>query len=164
MSSLQVYAAVLKMFYGFFHPLEDRIRQYISPALLPDIEKRRTASLIKKDLAVLGFSNDVNLCTSLPQIENAAQAFGALYVLEGSTLGGQTIVKMFSKSETLDIPADALHFFSGYKEETGKMWTVFVEELNKQQEAETIVHSANETFSFLKKWMQEVLIYESTKS
>lgn len=160
MRSVQDYATVLKMFYGFFHPLEERIRRYITPALLSDVESRRNASLIKKDLRELTVYGEPPLCESLPQINNAAQAFGALYVLEGSTLGGRVIVRMLSKNEAANIPANALHFFSGYGEETGRMWTFFINELNKQTEEKETVAAANETFFQLKNWIQKTLAHD----
>ena len=155
------YAAILQTFYSFFHPVEEKIQQYLTPGVLPDIAKRRTALLIVDDLAYLGMPISLLPCTALPQITDSTQAFGAMYVLEGSTLGGRMIAKMLAKNQKLSIPPVAMNFFSGYKDETGKMWTRFVEVLNQQKDADTIVHSANQTFYYLKNWMQETLCYES---
>ncbi|GAA4732995.1 biliverdin-producing heme oxygenase [Flavisolibacter ginsenosidimutans] len=160
--SLHDYAKILKAFYGFFYPLEECIRKHVTGSLLADIDKRRNALLVRKDMAAVGFAGELPLCTSLPQIVNESQAFGALYVLEGSTLGGHMIAKMLLKNPRVEIPADGLNFFKGYKEETGKMWTIFLAELNKQQNTEAVVHTANETFYHLKKWMKEVLTYDAT--
>ena len=155
------YAAILQTFYAFFHPVEEAIQAQISPAILPDMAKRRTALLIVDDLAFLEMSIGPLPCKALPQITDSAQAFGAMYVLEGSTLGGRMISKMLSKNPALSLPPVALNFFNGYKEETGKMWTAFVDVLNKQKDTDTIVHSANQTFYYLKNWMQETVCYES---
>ncbi|HYO21904.1 MAG TPA: biliverdin-producing heme oxygenase [Flavisolibacter sp.] len=155
------YAAILQMFYGFFHPVEEAIQAYISAAILPDIAKRRTALLVVDNLAYLEKSINLLQCKALPQITDTAQAFGAMYVLEGATLGGRMISKMLAKNPALSLPPVALNFFSGYKEETGSMWTAFIEVLNRQKDADTIVHSANQTFYYLKNWMQETLCYES---
>jgi heme oxygenase len=160
--SLRDCADILKAFYGFFQPTEESIRQYITPSILPDIEKRRNASLITGDLLALKSSGDLPLCSSLPQIKNSSQAFGALYVLEGSTLGGRIITKMLAKNKDVAIPSAALNFFGGYKEETGKMWTAFVDALNKQKDTGTIVLAANETFYHLKNWMQKALAHDKT--
>lgn len=152
--SIEDYTAILQSFYGFFHPVEQTIQQFITPSILPDITKRRTSDLIVKDLAVLGVDKELTLCTALPQIASVSQAFGALYVLEGSTLGGKVIARMLAKNKAVTIPVDALQFFNGYGEETGPMWTTFVSVLNQQENEEEIVKAANETFYHLKNWME----------
>jgi len=60
----------------------------------------------------------------LPEIKNTAQAFGALYVIEGSTLGGQIIKKMVQKQLCME-GNNGLSFFDGYREATSDMWQVF---------------------------------------
>jgi heme oxygenase (biliverdin-IX-beta and delta-forming) len=159
--SLEDYAAVLQCFYSYYLPIEQAIQQHVSSSILPDIERRRTALLIVDDLAFLGMPVDETKAAALPQINNIAQAFGVLYVLEGSTLGGKVIAKMLAKNPALPLPPGALNFFNGYKDATGKMWTNFVEVLNQQQDVDTIVHAANQTFYYLKNWMQQCLCYES---
>jgi heme oxygenase (biliverdin-IX-beta and delta-forming) len=154
--SIEDYSAVLRLFYGYFHPLEQRILQYITPAVLPDIAERRTSHLIINDLAVLNARQEFLICSSLPQINNADQAFGALYVLEGSTLGGKVIAKMLAKNTSVAIPAEAMQFFNGYREETGRMWASFVNVLNQQKNEPEISAAANETFFYLKDWMQSL--------
>lgn len=159
--SFEDYVLILRMFYGFFHPLEEKIHAYISSEVLPDIAQRRTSSLIITDLDNLQLHVPLTICKHLPEINSTATAFGALYVLEGSTLGGKMIAKMLAKSDGPAIPAEALHFFSGYQQFTGKMWTSFVEALNKQTDTDVIVHSANQTFYHLKHWMQQELSHEA---
>ncbi|RYZ31051.1 MAG: hypothetical protein EOO10_00545 [Chitinophagaceae bacterium] len=159
--SLEDYTAILQSFYAYYLPIEKAIQQQVSSSILPDIEKRRTAMLIVDDLAFLGISIDEKCCENLPEITSTAQAFGALYVLEGSTLGGKMIAKMLAKNSSVSIPPGALNFFNGYKEATGKMWTGFIEVLNQQTDADTIIHAANQTFYYLKNWLQKDLGYES---
>ncbi|HEV7331416.1 MAG TPA: biliverdin-producing heme oxygenase [Flavisolibacter sp.] len=147
------YAVVLKMFYGYFHPVEKQIEQHLPISSLPDLSERRKADSILEDLRLIGHGSDsLPLCTALPPIGNTAQAFGALYVLEGSTLGGKQIAKMLAKNPIL--PAGATRFFTGYGDQTGTKWKGFLEVFNQQSEQETIITSANETFNFLKGWMQ----------
>ena len=150
------YAAILKMFYGYFLPLEKMIEAFITQAILPDMTERRKASAIMHDLSAIGQEVEaLSLCTHLPQIENAAQAIGALYVLEGSTLGGKMIAKMLRKNEALSLTDDKLTFFSGYGEETGNKWRTFLLVLNEQEDSSDVVKGANETFFYLKCWMQQ---------
>jgi heme oxygenase (biliverdin-IX-beta and delta-forming) len=152
-SSIYDYAVILKMFYGYYMPLENHLQKFITPALLPDIAKRRTSGLILEDLKGIGLPvTSLPLCNALPTINNVPTAFGALYVLEGSTLGGKMIARMLAKNSV--VPIHALNFFHGYREETGLMWTSFIHEFNKQEETGEIVFAANETFNHLKNWMQ----------
>ena len=147
------YATILKMFYGYFYPLESRLEQQLQADDLPDlVERRKAASLLEDLQQVDHVTNDLLLCTALPPITNTAQAFGALYVLEGSTLGGKYIAKMLAKNPC--IPAGATRFFSGYGDQTGHKWKSFLEVFNQQSEQETIMASATETFYYLKGWMQ----------
>ena len=149
------YATILKMFYGFYLPLEKRIDLQLSSADLPDLNQRRKAELILDDLSALGeSSNNISICHQLPVVNNSAQAFGVLYVLEGSTLGGKVIAKMLLKNSS--ITEDAVSFFQGYKEDTGNRWKAFLLALNEQDETNTIMQSANDTFFYLKSWMQQV--------
>lgn len=154
--SKEDYAAILKMFYGYFTPLEEKINKFITPAELPDINERRKASAIEHDLGNLPISfTAIPRCTLLPSLASTAQAFGALYVLEGSTLGGKMIARMLAKNKPYPIPEEALSFFSGYGEATGPKWKAFLQQLNLQHEKEDVVQAADETFLHLKGWMQQ---------
>src|SRR5438309_9925339 len=88
------YAELLLLFYGFFKPVYNSIDTFIDTNYLPDYQSRRKAEWILNDLKDLAIDYNVHLCEHLPNINNNAAAFGALYVLEGSTLGGMVIKKM----------------------------------------------------------------------
>lgn len=155
------YAAILKMFYGYFFPLETLLQQQLSPAELPDLSQRRKAAAILHDLAAIGQpAADLPLCRHLPEIKNRTQALGVLYVLEGSTLGGKMIARMLLKKEDLDLSENAVTFFAGYKEDTGKRWKTFLEVFNQQDYSEALLQSVNDTFACLKSWMQQTLYHE----
>ncbi|MGZ3940222.1 MAG: biliverdin-producing heme oxygenase [Flavisolibacter sp.] len=153
------YASILKMFYGFFHPLECVIRSHVTPAILADIDERRNASLLLIDLKTMGYySESLSLCGQLPKINSSLAALGAMYVMEGSTLGGRMISRMLMKNPHVPFGDSNLHFFNGYKEDTGKRWTGFLSVLEEHGEhVDTIVAAANETFICLTKWMEETL-------
>ncbi len=51
-------------------------------------------------------------------------AFGALYVLEGSTIGGLIIKKMISEKLGSE---EGMSFFEGYGKKTAERWKVFTQ-------------------------------------
>ena len=107
------YLQLLYIFYGYFKPVEEKIEQYLSPNVVSDIAERRKAGTILKDMEFVGAKSKPSLCDQLPAIENAAEALGAMYVLEGSTLGGKHICKMIEQKLPLT-EKKGLGFFTGY--------------------------------------------------
>lgn len=151
------YQQLLKSFYGYFKPVETLIEKHIDGTILEDIHQRRKADSIINDLQD---SDNIPTCTDLPAIDNTAKAIGAMYVLEGSTLGGRGITKMLLKNCSF-IEATHLHFFNGYGEATGKMWTSFQTFLNEydydDKGLEEMLRSANDTFICFKNWISKTL-------
>lgn len=154
----QAYAHVLKMFYGYFKPVEEQIQSLVNDTILEDIKERRQSGAILEDLKAIG-AGEASLIVSeaLPVFESIPQALGAMYVLEGSTLGGRFISQMLAKQ--LNRSAEnGIAFFSGYGEQTDTKWKKFTEMMNKYVtnhplNADEIVASANETFSKFGAWI-----------
>jgi heme oxygenase len=146
------YAALLHLFYGYFAGLDQLINLNLNIAVLPDYSKRRKADLIAADLTILG---DVQFTTvpssALPQIQNHAQALGALYVIEGSTLGGQIISQILVRQLG---PIEALSFFTGYGADTMSMWQVFKTAIDHpdNHDGDKIIAAANDTFLKFGEW------------
>src|SRR5690606_966746 len=141
------YAEVLKNFYAYFNAVETAIAPFITPDVLPDYAERRNSSYIKADIEELGGNiNDLPTATA-PAVNNTLEALSALYVLEGSIMGGPYIVQMLKKYGV----TKGTSFFSGYGENTGKMWSTFVDVLNKYGEdpdsQKRSIEVANETFT-----------------
>lgn len=140
------YADLLKHFYAYFSHIEETIKPFITESILSDYAQRRNSGYIKADILELGSNISELPYTTVPEIENAVQALGALYVLEGSVMGGSIIVKMLEKEGV----SKGISFFSGYGEATGMMWGNFIGVLNGQakteQDEEQAITAANETF------------------
>jgi heme oxygenase (biliverdin-IX-beta and delta-forming) len=152
------YARLLKTFYGFFAPMELLIEQHLPAIHLPDISTRGNARHITADLEALGFeTKSLLLCHTLPPIENTGEAFGALYVLEGSTLGGRMIRKMLLSHEHLHLNEEQVQFFNGYGEETASRWKLFQQSLDQQSEKTLIIRSAQLCFQSFGQWIKQVL-------
>ncbi|MBE8720353.1 biliverdin-producing heme oxygenase [Sphingobacterium pedocola] len=141
------YAEVLKNFYAYFNAVEKAIMPYITNEVLPDYVQRRNSSYIKQDVEELGESVDHLPEVNVPQVTSPLEALSALYVLEGSIMGGPYIVQMLNKYGI----TGGTSFFSGYGEDTGKMWAAFTAVLNTYGEDPAshakAIEVANETFS-----------------
>lgn len=141
------YADFLKHFYAYFHAVERAIAPFITPDVLADYPQRRNSSYLKRDIEDLGGETTELPAAFAPAVGNAAEAMGALYVLEGSIMGGPHIVQMLRRygMET------GFSFFSGYGEDTGRMWGVFTTALNSvaasPEQRQAAVAAANKTFS-----------------
>lgn len=158
-SNKEDYGQILKVFHSFFAPLQHKVQAAVPAVLLPDIAQRRTAHWIEQDLRVL--QQNVPPPASekyLPKINTSARAIGALYVMEGATLGGRIIAKKLTQ-QLGDEVARALRFFEGYRHNTGPMWVQFVAALNGLTLSETetgqAINAANETFQKFDMWIQQ---------
>lgn len=140
------YAHLLRYFYAYFTTLEQAIAPFITESILADFSTRRKADRLADDIMALGDSIENLPVVKMPEINSGADAMGALYVMEGSVMGGSIIIGMLQKYGI----TKGFEFFSGYGPDTGKMWTAFIDALNqfthveKQQEA---IETARATFA-----------------
>ncbi|MFN0072936.1 MAG: biliverdin-producing heme oxygenase [Chloroflexota bacterium] len=155
------YRALLERFYGIYEPLETQILSRAEP--LPpglELEKRRKIPLLQHDLSMLGKQHPLPMslpcCTALPALDSPAALLGCLYVLEGSTLGGQHIARELRK--VLGLTAeDGGAFFSSYGAEVGTMWRAFGAivdacPLSEDQEQQ-MISAARDTFTAFHQWL-----------
>jgi heme oxygenase len=151
-SSLDAYQALLRSFYGFYAPLEDRIAAACAPELRPFFNARRKLPLLAADLRHFGIDPE-QLPTSpyLPEAQTAAAALGIMYVTEGATLGGQVLTRHAEKQLGLT-GGQGYRFWSGYGAETRSMWSGFIELLHSDNNDE-VVRAAIDTFRSLDKWL-----------
>lgn len=147
------YVKLLMLFYAYFGGLEEKINNFIDTAHLPDHDKRRKTAAIADDIRTFEANPAAKASgADLPQIENAAQAFGALYVIEGSTLGGSIISKMISGKLGI---RNGLSFFNGYGEVSHEMWEQFKDTINTLPETDhtAVIEAANQTFLKFSNWI-----------
>jgi heme oxygenase len=88
------------------------------------------------------------------------QVLGYLYVMEGSTLGGQVITKML-KNQLQITPDQGGRFFHGYGDKTKIMWNDFCATLSSIHHIEqqnNIILSAKNTFIQLHAWMENNIL------
>lgn len=149
------YRKILLKFYGYFRPVEFRIQASGIEKHVEDIRERQRAYLLMSDLRDLGYKGDPEFSMQLPSITSLDQAFGALYVLEGSTLGGQVITRNLRKVFGEEYSS---RYFFGYGEKTAAKWTSFKASLEtwcqNGGKKEQVIDSATLTFSLLEKWVK----------
>ena len=153
------YANLLALFYSYFGGLELAINGHFDYTDLPDYELRRKTSALADDLTFLGvLLPTLASKNALPEINNHYQALGALYVIEGSTLGGRIICKMLAQQMDLT-NFSGMSFFNGYGDQTANMWQVFKQCIDKpghKLKHDMIIQSANQTFIQFGNWFDPI--------
>ncbi len=117
------YELVLRLFYGYMAPLHALLGAHRFDSVQPG---RDHTAMLQADLVALGVRPDsVERCLALPLLHNEARRAGAVYVLEGSMLGGTLITRALRKS----LPAEsalASRYFGGYGNQNGVRWRRFI--------------------------------------
>ncbi len=156
--TLDDYRGLLTRFFAFYKPFEAKVQAALgeNPIELNHSERLNTPRLVE-DLKNLGLSDDeiaaIEPADTFPDLDSKENIFGSLYVIEGSTLGGQVIGRHLKQNFDLDASNGAA-FFLGYGPETGKMWRGYAEAVSKFAETadtEKIVAGANQTFEAIGK-------------
>jgi heme oxygenase (biliverdin-IX-beta and delta-forming) len=150
----QDYVKFLKLMYGYYSALEKRVQEYLSD---PEIDKRRKAERLLEDISHFENSSTPDLCNELPPIRSHAEALGAMYVMEGSAMGGKIIAGMIKGQAGIDGPS-GFSFFNGYGEDTGRMWEEFKAFLNRpfdEMEKLNLILTANRTFITFYNWIDK---------
>lgn len=151
-----VYAKLLHLFYGYYRPLEKGMETWLDDSVVPDINQRRKTSWILDDLQALGQPTEMEEDADAPVISNRAEALGAMYVMEGSSLGGKVICKMIAENLGME-DHRALSFFYGYGGQTGSRWKGFLAVLDRfsgTEEEQDIIRKADEVFLKFRRWLQ----------
>ncbi|GJD57093.1 biliverdin-producing heme oxygenase [Methylobacterium dankookense] len=123
-ATLAGYRALLARLHGFHAAYEPAIAQALADEAF--LASRRRLPRLKADLRHLGLPEGE--LAALPHAEpihlpNPAAATGALYVLEGSTLGGQVIGRHIGALHGLT--GDGLAYYRAHGPATGAMWAAF---------------------------------------
>jgi heme oxygenase len=164
---LQDYTRTLAALLGFFEPVEQALRGAADWSDVGiDIQDRSRAHLLLNDLIALGLSASqiasLPRTASLPHIDNLERALGCLYVLEGSTLGGQMIGRELARRFGIDASSGA-SFFLSHGSRVGEMWKEFcavVRNHVQQPDCQLLaVEAAKQTFSSLEHWMRKAAIH-----
>lgn len=159
--SKQDYLLFLQKFYGFHVPLEQELERFSWETLGITFEERRKVSLLTNDLKALGMTGAeiaaLPLAGALPAMNSLEDAIGVMYVMEGSTLGGQIQSRQVQKMFGFDAENGAA-YFSSYGANVGVMWKACCEAIVKVADdnlakEDVIIASAQRTFAALEEWL-----------
>jgi heme oxygenase len=161
--SQQSYRHILERFWGIYQPLEALLATVDWASCGIKFSERRKADWLLADLAYFEMPAEsiesLDVCGTLPRFDDLAAGLGALYVLEGATLGGQVMLRDIGAQIGLSREAGG-RFFTSYGSEIGAMWRSYLAVLEEQAgrpDAEAaITRSAVETFSAFERWFAAI--------
>lgn len=108
--------------------------------LLADLEELNLRPAVEQAFPELHFG-----------INNFHEALGAMYVLEGATLGGAIIRKELSKNPTI-AARSSFHYYGCYGSEIGKLWKEFAHltesSVQSMEQEELVLNTAKRAFGF----------------
>jgi heme oxygenase len=144
------YARVLQVFEAFLAAWEPSVAAALPPAHSDWLQARSRRPFLLRDLQVLGVPA-LQQTVPLAPLAGAASAWGSIYVMEGSALGGQVITR--SLAEAGLHPHSGAAYFHGWGEATAAMWREFRElletELAQPVAADQACQAARRTFDTL---------------
>lgn len=162
------YQAGLMALWPVVSSWESWAEQHAPEDLRALVQERRRAALLAEDLARIGA--DRAEARELVGVDWAAvvrggpeeagegfgaQFLGALYVMEGSTLGGRFLARHVV-AELGEAYGPATRYFQGHGEQTGSMWREVTARLGEipDSEAEATIRAAQRTFGAFGRGLQ----------
>jgi heme oxygenase len=158
--SIQSYRLLLSRLLRFYQPLETRIFDGLPAHIATKVEHRRKAPWLEADLSALGVqASHEESDGSVVQLDTLEARMGALYVLEGATLGG-LLIRKHLLGQFGAAAASSMNFYSGYGKRANAEWQAFGSLLSGlfdragSAAQRQVVSGANATFSALERWLE----------
>ena len=153
------YVSTIGKIYQFVGLWEERAAVEAPGWLREILVARRRRSLLLGDLENFNvLLNRPVLEPVLPPTISEAGFLGAMYVMEGSTLGGQLSARHLEK--TLGLAAgNGYSYFQGHGAETGRLWREFCGILQTRvpdAESQKVIQATQQMFRAFGSWMQGV--------
>jgi heme oxygenase len=144
------YRALLVRLYGFYQPFERAVG-------LAPIRTR----WLESDLVWLGLNPGafprIRQCADLPPLTSPDHRLGALYVVEGSALGGRQLARGLDPLLGKVSP-DGRHFFSGRGSATGTAWRDYLRQLETvdahPERQAVVLTTAIQIFDAFETWLE----------
>jgi heme oxygenase len=161
------YRWLLQRLYGFYHPLQSRLRRD-APTFAWHARIAERTLRLERDLQTLGVTS-VDLrhsarCEYLPAVDTPDRVLGCAYVLEGATLGGRVIAKHLANvfKDRSDAPYS---FFSGDGERTAERFREWCAALDvATRDGQELCRSACATFDAVADWLADPLTAPQERS
>jgi heme oxygenase (biliverdin-IX-beta and delta-forming) len=154
---VKTYVSCLRRIHGFVAAWERSAAVHTPEWMRPMLKERRRQGLLEDDLACFGIRElDPGSGYEMPPLTDTASFLGAMYVMEGSTLGGQYIARHVERVLKLTDGRGSA-YFRGYNERTGSMWKEFCEVLRNRvadDEADDAIAGAKAMFRAFGAWMR----------
>lgn len=148
LASVEAYGELLVRLWSLHFAIEVELGRFNWNAVGIDFDSRKRAHWLADDIGYLGRTRGQPRVLA-HSIDTIAAGIGTLYVLEGSTLGGQAILRQAARLPGISAVHGA-RFFCGHAAKTGSMWMAFVEALNlidpASSEAAMVEEAALRTF------------------
>ncbi|MDF0733610.1 biliverdin-producing heme oxygenase [Pseudomonas entomophila] len=147
------YRQLIAAYYGFHAPLETLLTEHQARA-------RDKTPALARDLQALALSpaqiDALPRCQALPAVADAASALGVMYVLEGSTLGGQVLKRAMAERLGIDA-SNGGAFLDVYGSATGQHWRAFLDRLGQAPATAqaSAVQAAVATFERFEQWLEQ---------
>lgn len=155
---IHLYKRLIRAYYGFYVSLEHQLDRANWAQLSG--EDRHKAGALRNDLRALGMTDieieTLSLCGELPSLNTHAQVMGALYVIEGATLGGQ-ILRRIAHDKLAVGEGTGGDFLDVYGSATGRMWKAYLAELSQvvePDERKQVVSTALAIFACFERWLE----------
>jgi len=125
LASIPVYRDLLARYLSIYKPFEAVLaEESVETLALISWPQRSRVAQLERDLAALGGQAAVIPAPRLPKLDDLSSLLGALYVVEGSSLGGQIIYRQIQQQLHLNATSGAA-FFYGDGDGTGSSWKRF---------------------------------------
>lgn len=150
----QEYVETMVRMSGFVRAWELFAESAASPSLQAFVRARSRLFLLERDINHLLGHLPTCPAPTLPACSSSSEFLGALYVMEGSRLGGQFIARHVD--EVLQLGGQGTAYFRGFEEKTGSMWKDLLQVLDEHVpdlEAELAISAAQRMFHAFGEWM-----------
>jgi heme oxygenase len=155
---VDTYVSSLLKLHGIIAAWEEWAAPNAPGWIQPLLAARRREQLLTLDLTWFGADASAGARPALTEIRDAAGLLGAMYVMEGSTLGGQLIARHVERVLKLTAGQGSA-YFRGHKEQTGKLWKELCDVLQTKvpdSETDAVIAGAKAMFGVYGSWMRTV--------
>jgi heme oxygenase len=153
---LDTYVSYLVKLHGIIATWEECAPPNAPAWIRPLLAARRRGQLLTLDLKWFSADASGEARPALPEMSDSAGLLGAMYVVEGSTLGGRLIARHVELALGLTA-GQGNAYFRGHNERTGQLWKEFCDALRTNvpdSETDAVIAAAKAMFGVFGAWMR----------